>query len=232
MNSLTLVMPYYDNPEMFVLQQQKWRDFPDDLKARLRVIVVDDCSPRWPALPRVIDTGVSLSMYRTLVDVRWNWIFCRNLAMSKLETEWALMTDMDHVLSPKVLRRLLEQPLDDKVAYRFSRVDAPKMTPYKPHPNTWLMTRALFDAVGGYDETFSGFYGTDGDFRRRVEAVARIALLPHEMIRYERHVMPDASTTTYTRKEPRDRANVKRIVMERKKGWRPKRLSFEYEQQL
>lgn len=231
MRDLTLVMPYYDNPEMFVTQQQQWRDFPNPLKARLRVIVVDDCSPRWPALPNLLrDTGVNLQLYRTLVDVRWNWLFCRNLAMAKAETEWALMTDMDHVLRPKVFARLLEHELDPRFAYRLSRVDAPNMTPYKPHPNTWLMTRALFDRVGGYDETFSGFYGTDGEFRDRVVATAGVVvMLPHEMVRYERTVIADASTTTYTRKEPDDKANVRRIIAERRPGWKPKRLSFPYE---
>ena len=233
MRELTLVLPYYDNPEMFTLQQKTWRDYAPDLKEKLKIIVVDDGSPRWPALPGVEDVGVKFSLYRTLVDVRWNWIFCRNLAMSKLETEWALMTDMDHVLPEKVLRELLTRKLDPCVAYRLSRVDAPAMTSYKPHPNTWLMHASLFEKVGGYDETFSGFYGTDGDFKRRTEQAAKkLCLLPDEMIRYERSVIADASTTTYTRKESWDRASVIRIVSQRSAGWRPKRLSFPYEQQL
>lgn len=231
MRDLTLVMPYYDNPTMFELQQRTWAAYPDDLKPRLHVIVVDDCSPRWPALPHVVETGVRLSLYRTLVDVRWNWIFCRNLAMSKLETDWALMTDMDHVMPEMVLRSLLTRRLDDAVAYRLSRVDAPNMTPYKPHPNTWLLRRETFDRVGGYDETFSGFYGTDGDFKRRLGHVAQIVLLKDKMVRYERSVIADASTTTYDRKQPTDYANVARIVAERGPGWLPKRLSFAYEQQ-
>jgi hypothetical protein len=217
---------------MFITQQQEWRSYPEQLKEALRVIVVDDCSPNFPARDAVVESGVMLTLYRTLVDVRWNWIFCRNLAMSKAQTDWRLMTDMDHVLPAKVLSSLLTMKLDERIAYRLSRVDAPKMVPYKPHPNTWLMTGALFDKVGGYDETFSGYYGTDGDFRRRVEKVAKIVLLPERMVRYERNVIPDASTTTYTRKEDFDRANVQRIVAERKPGWRPKRLSFPYEQQL
>ncbi len=53
-----------------------------------------------------------------------------------------------------------------------SRVDAPNLTPYKPHPNTWLLTTDLFYRIGGYDERFSGFYGTDGEFRNRVQRTA------------------------------------------------------------
>lgn len=232
MRDLTLILPYYDNPGIFDEQQRLWASYPADVRARLHVIVVDDCSPRWPALPHVTETGVaSFSLYRTAVDVRWNWIFCRNLGMSKATTEWRLMTDIDHLLPLETLRRILDGPLNPKVAYRFSRVDAPNLTPYKPHPNTWLMTAALFDRVGGYDETFSGYYGTDGDFRRRVEPLATIELLPEVMIRVPRDVIPDASTTTYTRKEKRDKENVKRIVSERQgvPDWRPQRLTFAYE---
>jgi hypothetical protein len=230
MRELTLVMPYYENPAMFAFQQQVWLEYPEDVKAHLRVIVVDDCSPNHPALPHVIDTNVEeFSLYRTGVDVRWNWIFCRNLAMSMARTEWALMTDIDHVIPPKVLRNLMTKSLDVARVYRFSRVDAPAMTPYKPHPNTWLMRVVTFDRIGGYDETFSGWYGTDGDFRRRVEQVARIEILPDTIIRYSRDTIADASTTAYTRKEPSDRENVRRIVAARGAGWRPKRMTFPYE---
>ena len=235
MRDLTLILPYYDNPRMFEVQQQHWATLPAELRKHLRVIVVDDGSPRWPARPVVRESGVArFALYRTLVDVRWNWIFCRNLAMSEASTEWALMTDMDHLLPEATLRRLLEGDLSPRVAYRFSRVDAPDLTPYKPHPNTWCLTRALFDQVGGYDETFSGYYGTDGDFRRRLEAIAKIVLLPEVMIRYPREVIADASTTTYTRKEKWDKKNVNRIVAERTKvpNWRPKRLSFPWERQI
>ena len=172
MREITLVLPYYENPLMFEKQQELWASYPPELRAHLHVIVVDDCSPQWPALPHVLhttaNTVASFSLYRISVDRRWNWIACRNLAMAKAKTEWRLMTDIDHLLPVETLRRLLGGPLDPKVAYRFSRVDAPDLTPYKTHPNTWLLTGKLFDRVGGYDETFVGLYGTDGDFRRRL----------------------------------------------------------------
>lgn len=245
MKALTLIQPYYDNPTMLVEQQRAWLRYPAELRARLHVIIVDDGSPRWPARPHIlppllpgaeIPSGLaSFQLYRTLVDVRWNWIFCRNLAVANAATEWVLMTDIDHVLPAKTLANVLDKKLRSLTAYRFSRVDAPAMTPYKPHPNTWLMTRSLFDQVGGYDERFSGFYGTDGEFRRRVEDNSEeIVILPQVMIRYPREVIADASTTTYGRKEEQDRKNVRRIVLERKEvpNWKPLRVTFPYERLL
>jgi hypothetical protein len=235
--ALTLVLPYYDNPRMFVRQQAAWAAFPADVRARLHGLVVDDASPRWPARPHVVEPSplASFALYRTGRDVRWNWIFCRNLGVAMAPTEWVLLTDIDHLLPLETLRRLLDGPLDPDVAYRLSRVDAPDLTPYKPHPNTWVLHRALFDRVGGYDERFSGYYGTDGDFRRRMDQVARaVVLLPEVMIRVPRDVVADASTTTYTRKEKWDKKNVNRIVAARadERDWRPLRLSFPYERLL
>lgn len=235
--AITLVLPYYDNPGMLARQQAAWAAFPEHLRRRLHVILVDDASPRWPAEPHVGpaahgETGVaSFALYRTGKDVRWNWIFCRNLGVAMAPTKWVLLTDIDHLLPVETLRRLLDGELRADAAYRFSRVDAPDLTPYKPHPNTWFLHRGLFEKVGGYDERFSGFYGTDGDFRRRMQDTARkIIMLPEVMIRVPREVVADASTTTYTRKEKWDKRNVARILAEREgiKDWRPLRLSFPY----
>ena len=233
MRAITLVMPYYRNPSMFREQQRIWASYPEDLKANFHAIVVDDGSPDEQALPHVQETGIaSFQLYRIGVDVRWNWLACRNLAMSKATTAWALMTDIDHVVPAKTLRNLLTKSLNSKYVYRFSRVDAPKMTPYKPHPNSWFLTRKMFDAIGGYDERFSGYYGTDGEFRDRVVATCRkVVILDDPLVRYPREHIPDASTTTYGRKEVQDRENVPRIRRERAliEGWRPLRNTFPWE---
>jgi hypothetical protein len=228
MRDLTLIMPYYRNPGMLQRQQQQWRSFSDDLKSRLHVIVVDDGSPKQRASKVVEPTGIaSFRLYRTLVDVRWNWLFCRNLGVSEATTGWVLMTDIDHLLPEETLRRILDGPLLEKHVYRFNRVDAPHLIANpKHHPNTWLMTRSMFDRIGGYDERFSGYYGTDGEFRDRAEKTsAAIVMLAEVMIRVPREVIPDASTTTYGRKEQQDRDNVKRIREERG-DQRPLRLTF------
>lgn len=234
MKSITLILPYYMNPGMFRHQQRVWREYSDDVRARLHVVVVDDGSPQTPAADVVEPTGVaSFRLYRTLVDVRWNWLFCRNLGVHVATTDWVLLTDIDHVVPEQTLRALMTEALEAKTAYRFSRVDAPHLVPYKPHPNSWFLTRSLFDRIGGYDERFSGFYGTDSEFRERVHRAARAVVLRSDvLIRYPREVLPDASTTTYGRKEPKDRANVQRIRATRAQipHWRPKRLTFPYTQ--
>lgn len=234
MRPFTLVLPYYLNAGMLAVQQLSWASLPAETRAALHVIVVDDGSPRLPATDawRTVDGLASQRLYRTRKDVRWNWLFCRNLGVQEASTDWVLLTDIDHVVPASTWRALMTEALDASVVYRFSRVDAPDLTPYKPHPNSWCLTRAMFDKVGGYDERFSGFYGTDADFRERVQARARaVVLRPEPLIRYPREVIADASTTTYGRKEQQDRVNVQRIRDERAliPHWTPLRVTFKYD---
>lgn len=109
------------------------------------------------------------------------------------------------------------------------------LTPYKEHPNTWLMTRPMYDRIGGYDERLSGCYGTDGEFRDRVREHARaVVMLPDVLVRYPREIIPDASTdpAEFTRKndEKNDtELEVRRARRSREKDQRPKRLTFPWE---
>lgn len=234
----TLILPYYENPTMLLRQLEHMVALPPEVKLGLQVIVVDDGSPDHPleetAFRDFIGAGgivsANFQAFRIDVDVRWNWLAARNIGVHHAKTDWVLMTDMDHLVPEKTARRIQEQKLDERNVYRFSRVDAPSFNPYKPHPNSWLLTRARMDKIGGYDERFSGFYGTDGEFRDRVKANCReIVMLPEPLVRYPREVIADASTTRYGRKEQQDHEGVTRIRAEIEKlGGPTKRLSFPY----
>ena len=55
MTNVTLVMAYYENPAMLRRQFANIRALPDNLKYLLRVIIVDDASPQWPAKPEDLE---------------------------------------------------------------------------------------------------------------------------------------------------------------------------------
>jgi hypothetical protein len=217
MRDLTLVLPHFCNLGMLSEQEKIWAAYPSDLRSRLHVVVVDDRSPKGfrptPKMPITVDGLASFRIYRLIEKKRWNWLACRNLGAKLATTDWILLTDIDHALPVETLRRLLDGDLNPKSAYRFSRVDAPRPWPYglsecsayKPHNDTWLMTKSLFfsDGVFGYDERLSGCYGTSGEFKDRVYATAdSVVRLPEVVIRYPREIIPDASThpSVYTRK--------------------------------
>jgi hypothetical protein len=224
---LTLVLPYYENA-VFLQERQipQWTNYPEPWRAYLSAILVDDGSTDHP-----LDAALSahyppfpIRSFRIEVDVRWNWLAARNVAMHRAPDGWCLLTDMDHVVPQMTIQRVLFGQHDPAIIYGFSRQEWTGET-IAPHPNSWLMTRAMFWKIGGYDETLSGYYGTDGDYRRRCAAAAPIQILTDPLIRYE--WVGDSSTTRYLRKQPEDAA-VKRIVAARGKHWRPKTLSFPY----
>ena len=224
----TLVVPYYENPRFFTRQMVGWRKLPEGLASYMHLIVVDDGSPINPASNVVAAfppaTVASFRLFRVDVDVRWNWLAARNIGVHEAETDWVMTTDMDHVLEPDVLSTLVTGIFDEKVIYRFSRREHTGEKIH-PHPNSWFMTREMYWKVGGYDEALSGFYGTDGEYRRRCAATAKIKIMRNELVRHE--YQQDSSTTRYQRKQPED-AEVKRRVRARGSNWKPLTLSFPY----
>lgn len=236
MRNLSIVLPYYRNPDMLRLQLGRFADYPEELRNQIEVIIVDDGSPKFPAIevlqayPGRFD-GLVVRAWRIEVDVRWNWIAARNIGQKEARSEWRLFTDIDHLMPVETADYLIRADLRKDTIYRLSRTNFADGSDYKPHPNTWLMTGQMMERVGGYDERFSGFYGTDGMFRDRCTAAAKaVVMLKQTMQRVGRDDVPDASTRTYQRKAPEDLENVPRIREEiRKSGdLRPHRLTFPY----
>lgn len=203
MRNITLCLAYYENPTMLDVQIANLARLPGELREAVSLIVVDDCSPKHPAkFPERMP--VSAKLYRMRVDIPWNQDACRNLAVREAETDWVLLTDMDHMPPERTLARLVREGLYAGNAYTFTRVNVDGSS-YKPHPNSWCMTRELYDLAGGYDERFAGIYGTDGMFAGRLRKAAHDVLeLPVPLVRYSRDDVPDASThpSVLTRKSP------------------------------
>jgi hypothetical protein len=221
-------MAYFENPGMLRRQFEFMEQIPVNARDRVQLIVVDDGSPQWPAQPA--DCCIPLQIYRIDVNVRWNQDAARNIAVHHARTPWILLTDMDHMVPRRTWERALNANLDPRYVYKFSRISEPEMQIYKPHPNSWLMTRLVWEQVGGYDERFAGFYGSDADFRDRIKKITQIFMFEEVLIRVPREVTPDASTTTWERKSLADKMAIPRIRNERfgEADQRPKRLTFPY----
>lgn len=219
---LTIITPFYENHEFLKLQIGWWRTFPAWLRAQLSAIIVDDGSPVPARLPS--DLPFPVRLFRIHQDIRWNWLAARNIGFHHAPEGWCLVTDIDHVIPQSTATSVVYGQHDPEKVYAFSRIEH-NGTPVSPHSASFLMTRQMFWRIGGYDETLSGHYGTDGEYRRRLAAVAPMAILEDRLIRHE--YQGDSSTTTYQRKQPED-AGVKALIAQRGKGWKPRTLSFPY----
>lgn len=226
---LTLVMPFYENPAFLRQHLAWWGTYPAHLREQLTAIIVDDGSPSSPARVVLEESAhpFQIRLFRIELDVRWNWIAARNIGMHHAPDGWCLLTDMDHVVPESTAAAVVYGQHDLGTIYGFSRIEHTGEA-LQPHPNSWLMTKAMFWQVGGYDEILSGYYGTDGDWRRRCAAAAPMAILTDRLIRHE--YQADSSTTRYLRKQPQDAA-VGRLVARRGRNWRPIVLSFPFHEE-
>lgn len=222
---VTIVYPYYENPFTLAKRLYDWCSLPQAIRKYLCAIIVDDCSPDHPAKQTIKTTPqpFPLRLFRIEKDCRWNWLAARNIAMHYAHDGWCVATDIDHIIPQETLETLAFGSHDPNCIYRFKRKE--KGNFIHAHPNSWFMTKKMFWQFGGYDEALSGYYGTDGEARRRWVKTAPVFTMKDYLVR-EEYVM-DSSTTRYKRKEAIDR-KAQEIIKNRPADWKPKTLSFPY----
>jgi len=202
-NDITIVMAYYENAGMLERHLLEWAQYPQEYKDRLRAVIVDDGSPNSPAsvfLEEMQTAGFPVELFRIKVDIPWNQNGARNLAMKHVEG-WCLLTDIDHLLTKDQLPVLFDLKLKADRHYLPLRRKAITLEPYKRHPNTYVLHSAAYWQIGGFDEFYAGYYGTDSTFRKRLQGVSsRVELDNLTMTLFGRDVIADASTVNYGRK--------------------------------
>jgi hypothetical protein len=222
---ITIVIPFYENDQFLRQQVGWWKTVAPSVRQYLSAIIVDDGSPS-PAVDVLMrcDLPFPIRLFRIEVDIRWNWLAARNIGLQHAADGWVLMTDIDHVAPASTLEALIYGQHNPKTIYGLSRIEhtGEKLT---PHSASFFLTREMFWKVGGYDERMSGYYGSDGYFRRRLAATAPIAILSDRLIRHE--YQGDSSTTRYLRKQAED-GKLRALVESFPKGSKPTVLSFPY----
>ena len=138
------------------MQLNTWRSYSPEVLALIDIILVDDYSDR-SLVPDI--SGLPIRLLRVETDIDWNMAGCRNLAATQAKTDWLLFHDIDHVMDGENISRLLAglSSLDAETLYRFSRIENGVLI--DSHVNSFLVKRAMFWDLNGYDEDFCGFYG-------------------------------------------------------------------------
>lgn len=231
MDRLTLVMAYYENGKMLERHFKEWQSYP---KKDFKIILVDDGSKKDPAFNHIKETFFPLELYRINVDIPWNQNGARNLGMTHAE-DWCLITDMDHLLSKEQFEILYNLDLDSDTHYVPGRKKANGEW-YKRHPNSYVLTRNLYWKAGGYDESFSGYYGTDSTFRRQLISVSERIELQKKfyLTLFRRQDIKDASTRNYGRKGSKYQVGCNSELAKRKRLGLPPipPLNFPWERQI
>ncbi len=155
---ISLVIPYYNHPDFLNFQLNIWNNYSDEVKDKIEIILVDDCSeisiidlPNLPKFPE------NLKIYRILEDIPWNEKGARNLGATAATADWLLHTDFDHWFDDENLKKLIALKKDNNHLYRFERLKNGEK--YKQHKESHLISTKKFFKIGGFDEDFSGSWG-------------------------------------------------------------------------
>lgn len=168
MKDFTYVSSYYDQPHLAEKWWDCYRGWSDDLIERVKFIFVDDGSPNHPLeVPEWFRERFDVRHFRVTVDIPWNEMGARNLAMKEMVTEWALLMDADYVLTNAEAHRLLTLNPRPRDLY-FPRARPAGEQRHLHHPvNLFLVHRDTFWKCGGYHEAYAGGYGlSDTEFLR------------------------------------------------------------------
>jgi glycosyltransferase involved in cell wall biosynthesis len=202
---IALVFAYYDNPSMLEFQWKQIAGYSSAVRRRIEVIVVDDASPHSPAIS--VPRPKSLPdhrVYRIAHDIPWNQDAARNIGAHEAKAPWLLLTDIDHVVPEGTLQGLLAMKKDSKVFYTLGRTKFFTADVREPHPNSYVMTRDMYWAIGGHDEDYAGIYGKDYLFRKRALKYTReVHRSDFTLARVGTSNIPDAGTRTITRRNTR-----------------------------
>ncbi len=173
------------------------------------LILVDDGSePSLQAVCDSIDKSFCFRLHRTNDSRPWTQPRGRNIGASLARAPKLLFFDIDHIVSADVIDHALtyggdklhwqrlpamldEQGsivTDHKALAEYGAIDG---TP-SVHGNSFVIRRALFDLLGGYDERFCGRYGGDDiDFNRRYGELCKFGLACPEEVRGTGYVYPE-----------------------------------------
>ncbi len=135
--------------------------YDSDLLDVIEFVIVDDCSPLQFDIP---DYDLNITWLRITDDIMWNQGGARNLGVTYAKSDKILITDLDFEFPEHTLREMVYRRNPGRHFYKIFKKDKQTGVIQKGHANTFFMSRGRFMRMYGYDEEFSGGYGSE-DFR-------------------------------------------------------------------
>lgn len=155
---ISIIVHGYNNQSALSLQEPIWRAW--QLIDQIEFIFIDDGSSPPLSLENL---PAHARCYRIHTDIKWNQPGAKNLGANFAQGEWFLFYDLDHFVDNNFLISLLDclKFLKCDTVYKFNRFCIKTQSLINPHVNSFLIHRDGYNLIGGYDEDFSGNYGSE-----------------------------------------------------------------------
>jgi hypothetical protein len=207
---------------------EKWwktlRSYDDDVLDQVELVIVDDHGDPPVVIPHDIRAMLRCQLLRVTKQIKWNQMGARNLGVQEAKTDWVLMMDPDMVVEPTIAKRLLawipklRQGSLVKLLLRYTNDVLDNSS-----PNIYLIHRADFAKVGGYDEDYAGHKGwSDVQFLHTLTGFKMRFLKPPGLwVRYYRpRDIEDATVKTLDRSVAHNRGmHIKKMSAAKMIGW-------------
>jgi hypothetical protein len=210
-------MAVYGQPLMLAEWFRCYRE-AEDVPMHTQVLVVDDCGTP----PATVPISPEVRLLRITKDTPWNQGEARNLAACEARGRVLLMLDPDMTLPPKSLQGFIEAaarlPLGRVVRPVLRHANGELDT---TSPNVYLIHRADFLAIKGYDLAYAGhkcwgdvelYHVMHGMFKNRTTS-GLVLDFHHSGNIKDAQVMTLDRTATHNRK-----VYMKRLVRRKKIG--------------
>lgn len=166
---ISLIYPVYyqhdDFSEFYSVIQKYDKEYSNEIKEKMEIIIVDDGSLFPVSLP---DCNLNISLLRVDKDISWNNSGARNLGACYASTPKLFMCDIDWFVPEETIKTCIEAELTDKDLLVFKAVVIDKTG---VHPNIYACTKKCYMSFNGYDEYYCGTYGEDIPFRKRISSL-------------------------------------------------------------
>lgn len=216
-------MAVYGQPKMMEKWFETIRQYDDKVRDRLAMVVVDDHGTPPQTLPQWLRVMFDCRLYRVDRQIHWNQMGARNLGVREAPTPWVVLLDPDMVIELGVARKLLMatmrmtpgQVLKPNLRYTNNKMDGSS-------PNVYVIHKADFDRVGGYDEDYAGNKGwSDVQFLHTLTA-AHLQIIKRRdvWVRYYRpRDISDATVKTLNRDVQANKAlHLRKMALLKKLG--------------
>jgi len=152
---LAVIVPFYKSIESSIEQGfiDEFSKMCDLVLNDIQLIFIDDCSVI-PLSFKIENKKLNFSLYKIDTDIEWNVGGAKNLGAHVSDCEKLLFMDADHSISEDKIKFLIDYKTKDNEHIIFMRGKVGS-------PGIFCTSRKMFSDLGGFDEQFSGHYGSE-----------------------------------------------------------------------